>query len=176
MGRSSGNYHPDKCADDGRHLHVVWQNGVELRRARIKEPRFRDVVWPEFGADWLDAAVLDGWRATCLKSGSYRRPEEVRVRFEAGVAEIDVDRPGIKEVLWPFVNIRYGMTDEERAAKEEEYRREPLETIRERSSGLSLSGLRSTVNAEVAAELARRDRHLARWSEILALPQLFIAV
>lgn len=30
------NYHPDKgCADEGRHLHVVWQKGEELRRALV---------------------------------------------------------------------------------------------------------------------------------------------
>jgi hypothetical protein len=29
------NYHPDRCADDGQHRHVVWQKGDELRRATI---------------------------------------------------------------------------------------------------------------------------------------------
>lgn len=29
------NYHPDKCGDDGEHLHVVWQKADELRRAYV---------------------------------------------------------------------------------------------------------------------------------------------
>lgn len=29
------NYHPDKCADDYPHLHVVWQQGEDLRRSRV---------------------------------------------------------------------------------------------------------------------------------------------
>ena len=38
------NYHPDKCADTEEHMHVVWQEGVELRRARVRSaPRF--VTW-----------------------------------------------------------------------------------------------------------------------------------
>lgn len=32
------NYHPDKCGDDPEHLHVVWQNGSDLRRAAVQLP------------------------------------------------------------------------------------------------------------------------------------------
>lgn len=32
------NYHPDKCAVDYPHRHVVWQKGLELRRARVYAP------------------------------------------------------------------------------------------------------------------------------------------
>lgn len=31
----SVNYHPDKCAEDSEHLHVVWQQGDHLRRAYL---------------------------------------------------------------------------------------------------------------------------------------------
>lgn len=41
------NYHPDKCADTGAHMHVVWQDGSELRRARVQaNPRF-GTFWPD---------------------------------------------------------------------------------------------------------------------------------
>lgn len=32
------NYHPDKCADDKEHIHVVWEKDGELRRATVYEP------------------------------------------------------------------------------------------------------------------------------------------
>lgn len=35
------NYHPDKCGDDRPHIHVVWQNGRDLRRAMVYAEPFR---------------------------------------------------------------------------------------------------------------------------------------
>lgn len=33
------NYHPDGCATEGYpHIHVVWQKGSELRRAKVEMP------------------------------------------------------------------------------------------------------------------------------------------
>lgn len=40
------NYHPDKCADTGKHMHVVWQQGTELRRARVNVDREYGTFWP----------------------------------------------------------------------------------------------------------------------------------
>lgn len=35
------NWHPDKCSDGHAHIHVIWQSGSELRRARVDtEPSF----------------------------------------------------------------------------------------------------------------------------------------
>jgi hypothetical protein len=35
------NYHPDRCAESTAHWHIVWQDGPELRRARVSvEARF----------------------------------------------------------------------------------------------------------------------------------------
>ncbi|MFF1548727.1 hypothetical protein [Streptomyces sp. NPDC058291] len=31
------NYHPDKCADDQPHWHIVWQHGDQLRRAKVSQ-------------------------------------------------------------------------------------------------------------------------------------------
>lgn len=43
------NYHPDKCADTGEHMHLVWQEGNELRRARV-------ATNPHFGSISPDSA------------------------------------------------------------------------------------------------------------------------
>ncbi|MFD3995436.1 hypothetical protein [Streptomyces sp. NPDC058583] len=32
------NYHPDKCGGEPEHLHVVWQNGDQLRRSAVQLP------------------------------------------------------------------------------------------------------------------------------------------
>ncbi|GGN39627.1 hypothetical protein GCM10010109_67770 [Actinoplanes campanulatus] len=64
------NYHPDKCADDEKHLHVVWQRGKELLRSRVDVvvtyPRWIRV---DAASGWLNAKVRDdaantltGWR------------------------------------------------------------------------------------------------------------------
>lgn len=51
------NYHPDKCADTGAHMHVVWQDGSELRRARVQaKPRF-GTFWPA-GNDFVSTGFL----------------------------------------------------------------------------------------------------------------------
>ncbi len=46
------NYHPDKCAtnQDGyppKHVHVVWQKGLELRRGRVSKPNWDADFWDE---------------------------------------------------------------------------------------------------------------------------------
>jgi len=46
------NYHPDKCADGHPHVHVVWQEGAELRRAFVRT----DEWWAgRFESDAADA-------------------------------------------------------------------------------------------------------------------------
>jgi hypothetical protein len=40
------NYHPDKCSDDRKHIHVVWQKARELRRATVHlDPFYRNTFW-----------------------------------------------------------------------------------------------------------------------------------
>jgi len=50
------NYHPDKC-DAGDHLHVVWQKGDKLRRARVNSPAWWAThFYSESGDDLIQAA------------------------------------------------------------------------------------------------------------------------
>lgn len=46
------NYHPDKCADTGAHMHLVWQQEAELRRARVETN-------PAFGTFWAEGDLND---------------------------------------------------------------------------------------------------------------------
>lgn len=69
-------YHPDKCADDGEHIHLVWQKGDQLRRATMPRARpWRDGIQVDLQSEQqattrlnrrgsLDALIrhlLDGW-------------------------------------------------------------------------------------------------------------------
>lgn len=70
------NYHPDKiqetawdrkpvgCESTGMHLHVVWQDGGELRRALVRKPEFG-----RFWSDETDAFV----QASCC-ANDHARP------------------------------------------------------------------------------------------------------
>lgn len=66
------NYHPDRCAAEEAHWHVVWQKGNELLRSFV----------PEANPDWLydaDGVPKDGPRFLELRS----RHDEARDAIEA---------------------------------------------------------------------------------------------
>src|SRR5262245_33574543 len=46
------NYHPDKCADNPEHLHVVWQEGARLLRSTT----YREMDYP--GQSQISAAAV----------------------------------------------------------------------------------------------------------------------
>ncbi len=57
------NYHPEKCSGDAAHLHVVWQVGTDLFRARVDMHK----TWPNMfeaknGLRYLEAKVRDACR------------------------------------------------------------------------------------------------------------------
>lgn len=61
------NYHPDRCADQKEHLHIVWQKEKELRRATLYIQGVTDKAsyipnMADPGAGWVCAAVLDEWK------------------------------------------------------------------------------------------------------------------
>jgi hypothetical protein len=55
------NYHPDKCADAKEHIHVVWQQGDELRRATVYAPSVAAHRNPYAGL-YVQALIADGRR------------------------------------------------------------------------------------------------------------------
>lgn len=159
------NYHPDKCADDARHEHVVWQDGSDLRRSRVVQPRFTDnVSCPYTLMDgWLAAAVLEGWRPN---------PDAVRfsVRFRTGV--LPFYAPDHVQTVFkgpPEANLLW----REEALKRYDTAVARLEAD---ADGRSAAEWEQEVCREMDAEAARRNRLAERWREVEALPQLFIAV
>lgn len=170
------NYHPDKCADDREHLHVVWQRGTELRRATVVRSDHFPTVTPisdATSADWLRAACLVGWRPDELKRGisgrhwinrdaidvSLKHLETPEVRTVRLTVPVDV-----KEFWREITQGRYGSP----AA---------LEQLRVVAGDIpTYDEAESAVVAEIDRDLThRRPALVERWAELCALPQLFIA-
>jgi hypothetical protein len=53
------NYHPDKCEGDPQHLHVVWQRGSDLLRARVNAPWSAGLEHPA-AASYAEALIAEG--------------------------------------------------------------------------------------------------------------------
>lgn len=177
------NYHPDKaCARRDRHLHVVWQDGPELCRDEVEPPvvEVDETFWTQGRVEWLESAVLDGWRPSGSETSA--RQHGFRVRFEAGVLEIsrDLVSQPVWSALWPSRG--WSGTDEERAQYAEARRAEALKELQEKvaarrhTDGLDHESLTAQMQARIADERAGRQRDHDQWNSIRNLPQLFIAV
>ncbi len=193
------NYHPDKCADGWSHLHVVWQDGSELRRSSIPAPR--DFRYQSDSLDrFFDAAVLDhflGGRAILpegppttevsgvgetLLNGKFNLwglDVDIEVSRDADAAQrarhevaVSDNESGRRRSEW---NGKVSPSRHDRALRIHQDVIHRLEKSVSQHSG-DLAAVAGRVRAEVAREMARRDRVQESWVAVNALPQLFIAI
>lgn len=142
------NYHPDKCAVGREHVHVVWQSGTDLRRSKVDYPSwYGEALFDE--SDFLSASFCANGHN--LPQWAQRERVErdwygVRFTFEGMICEAS-------EPERPG----YGRDHKCLTAKE-------------------LAEQRAFLATDVAQEKERRAQITARWRELKALPQLFIAV
>jgi hypothetical protein len=115
------------------------------------------------GEGWLDAAVLDGWRPEGERPAYVHDQHGITINFDGGAAELLADKV-VTDVIWP---VPYHGGEGKRDAAMRELRRR---------STRSRAEMKAAVDAEIAEELARRERWKERLAEVSALPQLFIAV
>jgi hypothetical protein len=143
------NYHPDRCADSGKHLHAVWQDGAELRRSLVYAPPGTAAsvrYWPYFRSGEVDAFAQAAYCAhDHVMKGWFTRTAASAWRFES---PFDGTPCEAGPVEGPYTPGHVCIPPDRGAALRE----------------------------AVAAEQDRRDRHCARWAELQDLPQLFIAV
>jgi hypothetical protein len=151
------NYHPDRHGCEvGGHLHVVWQDGEQLCRARVDRPDRPDALFYPDGAEDLVQALY------CLNGHQYpptlsRVHVEDRVRFTVdGMPCATFNAP--KTHLTSLQTVFGTATDE------------PCWTEVGRDKVLAL------ICEAVEAERTERERYLATWRTLTGLPQLFIAV
>jgi hypothetical protein len=142
------NYHPDKCDRAVRHVHVVWQLGTDLRRSRVNRPNWHGETFFD-ESNFVQASF-------CLNG--HRLPEWAERKRVDGWYEVLYDFDGMRcdtsEPLGPE-----GYASDHKCLTTEE-----------------LAEHRAFLAADVAKEKERRVRVAARWEELQALPQLFIAV
>lgn len=156
------NYHPDKCADDREHLHVVWQQGDELRRSSVQSPS-SDAFFGHPAAGWYaHARVLDG-----LRYGDRDRTVRVFARRDSMERARAWARVG-------GIRFHADVTDECGAVYEVDDEKK-LDVMRAQLAqafpGADVS------SAGFAAELlAVAAAYEQSWRTLSVLPQLFIAV
>jgi hypothetical protein len=162
------NYHPDKwCTEAGHeHLHVVWQDGEELRRAYTWKPDYRDspgFLVPDEEAGAFDVLVQASY---CLnghqdlpwfkRSRPYDRSSSIRFRLD------DMDCETFSKTQPdPYSSYPPGSSP---------YPSHQCLGEADRDAALALA------RKHVAAEHQRIDRFRASWQALAELPQLFIAV
>lgn len=158
------NYHPDKCSGDRSHLHVVWQEGDQLRRSKVMVPRW-EAHWADSHDDFIQATFclndhsLPGW----AKRKGYRSSDDVEFTWE-----------GIRCVSNPpdYGHSRYP----EDSDVPQHYHRRDSAPERECMTQDDYNRLHGEVAEGVADEKARRNRWRTSYESLANLPQLFIAV
>lgn len=149
------NYHPDKCGDSRlQHIHVVWQVGTELHRARVDKPEWwHKRVWTDDTDAWVQAVYCRNGHALpdWIRSGTNREDGGrcYQFRFDGvncETTDTQLDRPTYND-------------DQHRCVGDE-----------------AAAQLDAAMRIGIAEEKGRRARINAQWSALNALPQLFIAV
>ncbi len=143
------NYHPDKCADQPGHLHVVWQSGTDIRRATHYPPR----------AGWMHSATGDALIQALFCENDHRRPEWPDLIDDQFQSRYDFKAGGLR---WK--------------ADDPASHRRSVYNDTQPCPDLRVADLLAQVNVEAAEEIRRRERALQSWQTLIGLPQLFIAV
>ncbi|NUV89977.1 hypothetical protein G6W61_27845 [Streptomyces sp. KAI-26] len=67
------NYHPDKCGDEREHVHVVWQNGSDLRRSYVTAVPDFDYLTPNGNhlkdAHWYSSTAANRYLTALICMG-----------------------------------------------------------------------------------------------------------
>ncbi|MFC8131577.1 hypothetical protein [Streptomyces sp. NPDC057302] len=161
------NYHPDKCADDKEHIHVVWQKGDELRRATVYEPSVAAYKHPTAGlyVEALIAEGLDHRDPRAGGAGGVGRIQVVKAGREGGV--------GFTRFTYQGVQFHAPVRSEFLTVFHNHYlRRDGDETLWHRVR--HVAGPEATSEG-IAAGLPALAFNTS-WRQLKELPQLFIAV
>lgn len=188
------NYHPDKCADTGKHQHIVWQSGSELRRCAVYPAWFPKKIAPREALTFVKAVLtsevlgmptshfdglLDGLgyrpsRGTRPSTGTWL--ESFQHDPSGLVLEVDLDRcqnPIRFASLTRRIATPIYRDDAEEMVQELERLRVVL---KEELDSVPPDTAEANLETWAAAELERRRRHVQVREALAELPQLFIAV
>ncbi len=166
------NYHPDKCADAPEHHHVVWQRGSDLRRTTVPAPHHASVSSPA-AALVAEVAVRDGLQCYddrgAVDGQGLTQVRLAHVYLEAAnggmvytpvatfhFAGVRFRVPVSQEAVWAFKGTANSLVNPQ------------VKAWRDRVAHMPPTG-------DLLHRL-RPDLCHAFWTEVQALPQLFIAV
>jgi hypothetical protein len=161
------NYHPDKCAEDKEHIHVVWQKGDELRRATVYEPSVAAYQHPIAGL-YFEALIAEGLDSRDLRAsgaGGLGRTQVVKAVREGGVGSVRFTYQGVQfqgPVRPEFLTVFHNHY----------FRRDQGEALWQRLRHVAGPDATSESIAAVLPVLAFNTS----WRQLKELPQLFIAV
>lgn len=141
------NYHPDKCADDLDHMHVVWQDGTELRRSQVYRPT--DRYWRR--TPLQQPGVTDEWLAL-----NYR--------------QVKNDQRYGGAWYWNYRGVHCETTP---GKWHKDYYSSPA--YLGDSDSLAPDAVQSAMDDLIDTELDRRTAVESCYQTLAALPQLFIA-
>lgn len=160
------NYHPDKCANDGEHIHVVWQLGVDLMRCRVNAPKLAGLR-SRRAAAFLQVAIAEG-----LNDYTARRS----TMNEWGVV-VDEGRQYSKFVEGRKDEISFRIRGMSFIAEvDNEFFRSFRREIRADLSGRAAEIASVHGSASALADRLPVGAYKDTWKALNDLPQLFIAV
>lgn len=160
------NYHPDKCSDDKEHIHVVWQNGTELRRSAVRAPKNA----------WHDLPAAGAFAHVAVANGLCRDDRDPGIKVYAGLPGSGgygalVEADGVqfhhsvsRDCYWAYAE--YGLTGEES-------RKRVRAKACEVAKGDDLDDLAGAFAEQLSAVAGV---YKTSWAALAELPQLFIAV
>ncbi len=177
------NYHPDKCANDPTHEHVVWQVGDELRRARVDRPTDSVDLVPRWDKGPQDEL------AVCIAAGAIGN---VRITKVNGATTYTYSSKAPVEEPAAYITGKFASTGREAKAKLYLSSPEVANLVKgygaHRHPGLESEHRKlhpdSSGCADTAKLIGQRltwtdtwlERAWDRWEEIRDLPQVFIAL
>jgi hypothetical protein len=200
------NYHPDKCGDQDEHWHVVWQRGNELLRGAVSVSPSFEQFWPEEGDKFITSCIYDLAAQGSTRFFNGKPPIEALVKPRASRDDPGVVlwkeaafpvRMALSAPAYEVATVLLRLTDGRRRAEaaaaagtetqpwQEALLRQAEEQLAVKMAALSeeiaefqasTEELFAAFKASIAAETARRARHVEARQTIAALPQLFIAV
>ncbi|MGI5436184.1 hypothetical protein ACQEV4_01380 [Streptomyces shenzhenensis] len=154
------NYHPDRCEDASEHLHVVWQNGNELRRAYVAAPERAYLKHPLVD-EYVTALIFEGARDTAghVNHGDLRVTETATREISATVM--------VRGVMFRGATIASALQTWEDPAGYGTYASRVPAAFEEAYS-------RPLRSSDEVVELLPVEAYRAAWRELSSLPQLFI--
>lgn len=146
------NYHPDKCGDARAHIHVVWQNGRDLRRAKVDlEP---------FQHKQLRVKEMEDAEYLAARDFLIGRSSKHTFKFKDAPAEVSAENAG-SALLYQYRHHEHFMiiwTDQQRT-EYEKHRMQCMEVLRSKGKAGYYSDFKEENMPATIEQWKAADKH-----------------